>query len=111
MPCDNLPAIQCLHYELFRLLQPNSMNIITTCNYPLHPEKCLRCALMPRGSSLSSKNQRTKIMQKSITDTINDDEDSSYSFVERILNMIEKKNNYVFFNTRLSMDIMLIQPN
>ena len=30
IPCNNLPAIQGLHCEVFKLLQPNSMNPITT---------------------------------------------------------------------------------
>ena len=48
---------------------------------------------MSHGSSLSSKNRRTKIMQKLITDTSSDDEDTNDTFVERMLNMIDKKHN------------------
>ena len=49
---------------------------------------------MSHGSSFSSNNLREKITQKVITDTSNNDEDVSGTFVERMLNMIDKKHDY-----------------
>ena len=73
------------------------MSPITTCNHPLHPERYLNHALMPHGSALSSSNQREEIMQKLTTDDSNKDEDANYDFVQRVLNMMDKKQNNYFF--------------
>ena len=72
------------------------MNPITTYNHPLHPERHLNGALMPHSSSLCSNTRRTKITQQLIADNSNKDEDSNDAFVERVLNMMDKKHN-VFF--------------
>ena len=55
---------------------------------------------MSHGSSLSSNNRRTKITQKLISGTSKNDEDANDDFVERILNIIDKKyNDGVFKHT------------
>ena len=97
-PCDNLPTIQCLNYELFKLLQSNSTNPITTYSYPLHPKRHLNCTLIPHGPSLSSSNWWTKIIQKLITDNRNKDEDANDTFFERKLYIMDTKLNDCFLN-------------
>ena len=97
MPCDNLPAIQRIHYELLKLMQPNYMNPITTYNHLLHPERNLKCTLTPHGSPLSSNNRITKITQTLITDNSNKEEDTNDVFVEGMLNMTDNKHNDCFF--------------
>ena len=85
MLCDNIPTIQHVHYKLFKLLQLSTKNLITKCNHPLHPERCLNCASMSEGASLSSNDRRIKIMNKLITDASNDNKDVNDYFVEIFL--------------------------
>ena len=48
-------------------------------------------------------------MRKLTTDTSNNDEDANDTFVERALNMIDKKHNGCFLSIQLPIDVVLTQ--